>query len=80
MPTDIKFYQTLTGTINGVNTSFTISESFTSLTVRYFLNGVEYKPGGGNDYIEVPSANRIDLLTIVPQIGDSHWVHYQPES
>lgn len=76
MPTDIKFYQPLTGAIDGANTSFFTAEAYVSGTIRYFLNGVEYKPTV--DYLEVPAANRIDLQTIVPEGSDDHWVHFQP--
>lgn len=71
----LKFYQPLLEPINGVTVSFHVSGSFVADTVRYFLNGVEYRPG--TDYIEIPLNMRVDLLTVVPQVGDEHWVHYQ---
>ena len=44
------------GTMNGVNTSFTLSASAVTGTVELYKNGVRLNPGAGNDYTVSGSA------------------------
>ena len=71
----MKFYQTLTGVVDGANTVFFTVDVFVSDTVRYFLNGLEYEPGV--DYFVNTALRRISLVTVVPEPGDLHWAHFQ---
>lgn len=55
------------GTINGVNASFTLAATPTAGTEQLYLNGVRLFPGAGNDY--TISGTAITMLN-VPQTGD----------
>lgn len=40
------------GTLNAINTSFTVSAAFNPGTLEVYLNGQRLKSGSGNDYVE----------------------------
>jgi fiber protein len=66
--------ETPTGTINGVNTTFTLAATPTAGTEEVFLNGLLLEPGAGNDY--TISGATITML-VVPQTGDRLKVNYR---
>jgi hypothetical protein len=66
--------ETPTGTINGVNTTFTLANTPIVNTEQIFLNGLLLEPGAGNDY--TISAATITML-IVPATGDRLKANYQ---
>jgi hypothetical protein len=66
-PADFVVRETPTGTINGVNTTFTLANTPLSNTEQIFLNGLLLEPGAGNDY--TISGTTITML-IVPQTND----------
>jgi hypothetical protein len=66
--------ETPTGTINGVNTTFTLANSPIVNTEQIFLNGLLLEPGAGNDY--TISGATITML-IVPATGDRLKANYQ---
>jgi hypothetical protein len=72
-PTSFVVRETPSGTINGVNTTFTLANTPLSNTEQLFLNGILLEPGAGNDY--TISTNTITMLT-VPQTGDRLRVNY----
>jgi hypothetical protein len=49
-PSSFVVRETPTGTINGVNTTFTLANTPIAGTEQIFLNGVLQEPGAGNDY------------------------------
>lgn len=61
------------GTINGVNDTFTLANTPIAGTVRVYLRGLRRKSGGGNDY--TISGTTITMITI-PQTGDAFFVDY----
>jgi hypothetical protein len=66
--------ETPTGTINGVNTTFTLANTPIVNTEQIFLNGLLLEPGAGNDY--TISGATITML-IVPATGDRLKANYQ---
>jgi hypothetical protein len=66
-PADFVVRETPTGTINGVNTAFTLANTPLSNTEQIFLNGLLLEPGAGNDYTIAGTA--ITML-IVPATVD----------
>lgn len=71
-------YNLLQGTIDGVNTTFTVDAgSYISGALNVFLNGLELQQGSGEDWVETnPLAGTFDF--IVPPIpGDIITVQYQ---
>jgi hypothetical protein len=66
--------ETPTGTINGVNTTFTLANTPIVNTEQVFLNGLLLEPGAGNDY--TISGATITML-IVPATGDRLKANYQ---
>jgi hypothetical protein len=65
--------ETPTGTINGVNTTFTLAATPVVGSERVFLNGLLQEPGAGNDY--TISGVTITYLT-APATGDRLRVNY----
>jgi hypothetical protein len=66
--------ETPTGTINGVNATFTLANTPIINTEQVFLNGLLLEPGAGNDY--TISGATITML-IVPATGDRLKANYQ---
>lgn len=64
----------ITGSRNGVNKLFTLSQNFISGTTRVFVNGIRYTPGASYDYVET-GTNQI-TFTNAPDGGDLIVVDY----
>ena len=60
--------QTVSGTIDGVNTIFTLPSSPSSVSLQLFKNGMLQLEGVGNDY--TLSGNQL-TLTPAPSVGDT---------
>jgi hypothetical protein len=73
-PTNIVTRETPTGTVNGVNTTFTLAATPTAGTEEVFLNGILQEPGAGNDYNIATST--ITMLA-APLTGDRLKVNYR---
>jgi hypothetical protein len=73
-PSDFVTRETPTGTVNGVNATFTLANTPIVNTESVFLNGLLQEPGAGNDY--TISTNTITMLNI-PATGDRLRVNYQ---
>jgi hypothetical protein len=73
-PSDFVTRETPTGTVNGVNATFTLANTPIVNTESVFLNGLLQEPGAGNDY--TISTNTITMLN-VPATGDRLRVNYQ---
>jgi hypothetical protein len=73
-PSDFVTRETPTGTVNGVNATFTLANTPIANTESIFLNGLLQEPGAGNDY--TISTNTITMLN-VPATGDRLRVNYQ---
>jgi hypothetical protein len=79
--------QTLTGSVNGVNTIFTTSTPFIHTATKkemFYVNGVRQREGVGNDYTAsetVPLAgyNKITMLQYAPKPGDVLTIDYYPD-
>ena len=69
--------QDLTSQINGVTATFTVQESFQSIRIFVFLNGLFQGPAGGT-FITVNSSTKF-TISEVPQTGDNLAVIYSPE-
>lgn len=63
-----------TGSINGSNTTFTLANTPVSGSEIVVLNGLEQRPGAGNDYTITGAT--ITMAT-APLTGEVIWVHYQ---
>lgn len=63
-----------TGAINGSNTTFTLASTPISGSEIVVLNGLEQRPGAGNDYTITGAT--ITMAT-APLTGEVIWVHYQ---
>jgi hypothetical protein len=61
------------GTINGVNDTFTLANTPIAGTVRVYLRGLRRKSGPGNDY--TISGTTLTMITI-PQTGDAFFIDY----
>jgi Avian adenovirus fibre, N-terminal len=72
--TNIVTRETPTGTMNGVNATFTLANIPTLNTEEIFLNGLLQEPGAGNDY--TISGGTITMLT-APQSTDRLRVNYR---
>jgi hypothetical protein len=66
--------ETPAGTVNGVNTAFTLANTPIANTENLFLNGLLQEPGAGNDY--TISGAAITMLNI-PATGDRLRANYQ---
>jgi Avian adenovirus fibre, N-terminal len=66
--------ETPTGTINGVNATFTLANTPIAGTEEVYLNGILQEPGAGNDYTIATST--ITMLS-VPLTGDRLRVTYR---
>jgi hypothetical protein len=66
-PADFVIRETPAGSINGVNTAFTLANTPLVGTEQIFLNGLLLEPGAGNDY--TISGTAITMLQI-PATGD----------
>jgi hypothetical protein len=66
--------ETPSGSVNGSNTAFVLTNTPTSGTEQVFLNGILQEPGAGNDY--TISGGTITYLT-APLSGDKIRVTYQ---
>jgi hypothetical protein len=73
-PTSFVTRETPTGTVNGVNATFTLANTPLSNTEEIYLNGLLQEPGAGNDY--TISTNTITMLNI-PATGDRLRVNYR---
>jgi hypothetical protein len=73
-PADFVTRETPTGTVNGVNATFTLVNTPIANTEAVFLNGLLQEPGAGNDY--TISGATITMLNI-PATGDRLRVNYQ---
>jgi len=73
-----KYRQTPTGTINGTNTGFSITDLVLSGTEEVYLNGILMNGGTGLDYTIVYAATSVItfLGTAIPQTGDVILVSY----
>ena len=70
----------LSGTINGANTTFTVSQSaYATSTLKVWLNGQLQTEGSSEDYTETtPGSGTFDFAT-APESGDEITVEYQVE-
>lgn len=66
-PSNFVFEEIPSGSINGLNVTFTISATPTTGTLRLYLNGQRLRSGAGNDY--TLSTNTITMTT-APISGD----------
>jgi len=66
-PSNFVVRETPSGTINGVNTTFTLANTPIAGTEMLFLNGILQEPGAGNDY--TISGATVTYLT-APLTGD----------
>jgi hypothetical protein len=73
-PSSFVTRETPTGTINGVNATFTLANTPLINTEEIYLNGLLQEPGAGNDY--TISGATITMLNI-PATGDRLRVNYQ---
>jgi hypothetical protein len=73
-PSSFVTRETPTGTINGVNATFTLVNTPLVNTEEIYLNGLLQEPGAGNDY-NISGAT-ITMLNI-PATGDRLRVNYQ---
>lgn len=64
--------ETPTGTINGINVTFTLAHTPLSW-IQLYLNGVILEPGAGNDY--TLSGSTVTML-FAPATGDKLRVYY----
>lgn len=71
--TDVVFNETPSGTINGVNATFTIAAAPQNSSLQLYMNGVLLEPGAGNDY--TISGTTITML-MIPQTGDKLRAYY----
>lgn len=60
--------------ITGANTQFTLSNNYTTGTIRVFLNGLRQQSGVSKDWVEV--APNIIEFTDAPDIDDLILVDY----
>ena len=68
--------QDLSSQINGVISTFTVQESFQSIRIFVFLNGLFQGPAGGT-FIQINSSTTF-TISEVPQTGDNLSVIYSP--
>jgi len=68
-----EWHEIPTGSINGINKSFTFSFSFTADTVEVQLNGLQQIKD--TDYVEVAGLPGITMME-APTTDDILWVHY----
>lgn len=73
LESDLIFHEIPTGSINSINTSFTIASTPVAGTVQVFLNGLLQAPGSGMDY--TVSGTAIEF-TKAPRTGSDLYVHY----
>lgn len=74
-------YGVLGGTLNGVNTTFTVSNAaYDSGSLMVFLNGVKQIQGTAEDYVETtPASGTFDFIT-APEATDEITVIYVTQS
>lgn len=74
-------YGTLTGLVNGSNTTFTVSQSaYQTGTLEVYLNGKLVQNGAGNGWTEnTPASGTFDFVT-APESGDVIHVRYQTQT
>lgn len=65
--------ETPSGTINGINTSFSLAHTPNPSWIQLYLNGVILEPGAGNDY--TLSGTSITML-FAPETGDKLRAYY----
>jgi len=71
-------YGTIAGTINGVNKTFTVSQSaYVTGTLMVFVNGQALQQGVSDDWQELSPAGGTFDLTVAPVTGDIITVFYQ---
>lgn len=70
----MKYFQPLTGDVNGVNAVFTLAETPDEGSVLVYVNGVLNHPGVGNDYTIIGDTITFDLA---PSTGTVLWANYQ---
>lgn len=63
------------GLVNGINTTYTTSQDFTTNTTRVYLNGLRQKLVSGVDYTE--SGNSQIIFSVAPAINDIIIVDYE---
>lgn len=64
------------GTVNGINDTFTLAATPTSGTLRLYKNGLRQKAGAGNDYT-LATATITFLTGNIPQTGDTLLADYE---
>jgi hypothetical protein len=73
-------YGVLGGTINGSNTTFTVSEAvYATGTLKVWLNGQLQTQGTGEDWVETTPASGTFDFDVAPVSGDEIVVEYQTE-
>lgn len=73
-------YGVLAGTINGANTTFTVSQSvYASGTLEVYLNGKLVLQGTGAGWVETTPASGTFDFVVAPETGDEITVRYQTE-
>jgi len=70
---DLIFHEIPSGSINSINTSFTLSSTPVTGTVQVFLNGLLQAPGTGMDY--TVSGNAIEFAK-APRTNSDLYAHY----
>lgn len=71
-------YGLLSGSVNGSNTVFTVSQgSYGTGTLQVYLNGVLQEQGSGKDWTETTPASGTFTFATAPQTGDIITVSYQ---
>jgi len=74
-------YGALSGTINGSNTTFTVSQSvYTTGTLTVYLNGQAQTQGSGEDWTETTPASGTFDFAVAPVSGDEILVTYQSQT
>lgn len=68
--------ETPSGTIDGVNATFTLAATPVSGSQHLYKNGLRMKPGAGNDYT-ISGATITFLAGQIPVVGDELLVDYR---
>jgi hypothetical protein len=72
LESDLIFYEVPTGTINSVNTSFTLANTPVAGTVQVFLNGLLQAPGG----LDFTVSGTTLTFVKAPRTSSDLYVHY----